>query len=146
MNMTEVTLLNRTVSGFTRSSPSDIEAAAWYLVLRDFEYKDAEQAVISHFLGPNKHKFFEVGYILDGVREIRRLTPEKIEEDVRSAKARGFIGDDWPARQLLPADVMERLTAARARFQEDMENLRAIGTGSPVAFEPGRIGKDVPRD
>ena len=142
--MQEVIKLNRTVAGFIRSSPSDIEAAAWYLVLSDFDYADAEHAVVKHFLGPDKHKFFEVGYILDGIKEIRRLTPEKIEEDVRSAKARGFIGQDWPARQLLPVDVSERLAAARASFQTDMERLAALGAGS-VPFTPGAVGRDVPR-
>jgi hypothetical protein len=142
MNMTEVTLLNRTVAGFTRSSPSDIEAAAWYLLLGQYKYEDAEQAVINHFSGPDKHKFFEVGYILDGIKAINRLLPNQIEEDVRSAKARGMVSQDWPAHDALPADVAGRLQAARAAVRAADEYTPAItSSGTDI----GRIGRSVPR-
>jgi hypothetical protein len=144
MNMTEVTLLNRTVSGFTRSSPSDIEAAAWYLVLRDFDYATAEQAVVKHFTGPNKHAFFEVGFILDGIKEINRHLPHQIEDDVRSAKARGLIEQDWPRNEPLPAEVSARLREARQSFERQMDAI----TGRPVhelrSIDFGGIGKRAP--
>ena len=145
MKMTDVVKLNRTVAGFTRSSPSDIEASAWYLVLRDLDYQDAEQAVIDHFTGPDKHAFFEVGYILDGIKRINRHLPHQIEEDVRSAKARGMLDQSWPKHEPLPPEVARRLRNARASFAEQMAAIEARPEGTWRVPELD-LGKRVPRE
>ena len=142
--MTEVTSLQRIVAGFTRSSPSDVEAAAWYLVLREFNYQDAEQAVVAHFTGPDKHKFFEVGYILDGIKAANRLNAAAIETDVRVAKRRGLIDASWPSNKVLPANVREALFTLRDTERRTAAQRFAFDEleGNPI--DPGDVGKDVP--
>ena len=46
-------------------------------------------------------------------RELRAMQP-RLEQDVRSAKARGLVAPDYPARQPLPIEVEQRLRALQA--------------------------------
>lgn len=75
----------------------------------------AREIVMDHFA--TSAEYFTVGLLLDGVRRRLRLTAKAIADDVRSAKARGLIGDHDP-RVPLPADVAARLAAARANDRE----------------------------
>ncbi len=50
-------------------------------------------------------------------RELRAMQP-RLESDVRSAKARGLVPADWPARQPLPVEIEKRLhDAQRADYE-----------------------------
>ena len=64
-----------------------------------------------------------------------------IEEDVRSAKARGLVEKGWPDRQLLPEDVRQALFTLRdgerraALERSELDRLE----GAPI--DPGTVGR-----
>jgi hypothetical protein len=133
--------------GFDNRAISKSAAAIWADLMPDVDVKDAMAAVKAHFLSPAPRRYLDVAAILDGVRVITRQTPEAIEADVRSAKARGLIDGSWPRSTPLPPDVARRLALARhAEIAERAEieaRYAALEPGPPI--EPGEIGRDVPR-
>ena len=119
MNKVEVGQLLTIASGFDRFVTVDrVTTEAWFLVLGDVDYADAQRVVIEHYTGPKAKEPLAVRHILEGVRVASRSTPEAIETDVRAAKARGLLEPSYPAREPLPADVKALLFAARERDRE----------------------------
>jgi hypothetical protein len=119
MNKVEVGQLLTIASGFDRFVTVDrVTTEAWFLALGDVDYGEAQAVVLAHFTGPRAKETFSVRHVLEGVRDASRSTPEAIEADVRSAKARGLLEPTYPPREPLPADVKVLLFQARERDRE----------------------------
>jgi hypothetical protein len=130
MNKVEVGQLLAIASGFDRFVTVDrVTTEAWFLALKDVPYPLAQQAAVAHYTGPHGTKPLTVRDVLAAVEVDTRMTDDAIEADVRSAKARGLIGRDWPKREPLPGDVAARLSLAR---QRDVEEAR---TYAPAELE-----------
>lgn len=91
----------------------ELMVAGWQLALGDVSVDAAKHAVLEHYTGEKAHRPITPADILASVKRAARLVPSMVEADVRSAKARGLVSKDWPDRQQLAPDVMERLAAAR---------------------------------
>ena len=114
MNELETAELLAIASGFDRFIEVDaMTTRAWFLALRDVPYALAEAATVAHFTGPKARETFGVRHVLDAVAVTARTTPDAVEEDVRSAKARGLIEQSWPKREPLPRDVRDALFTLR---------------------------------
>lgn len=119
MNKVEVGQLLTIASGFDRFVTVDrVTTEAWFLALAEVDYSEAQAAVVAHFTGPRAKETFSVRHVLEAARITARSTPDAIEADVRSAKARGLLEPTYPAREPLPADVKALLFAARERDRE----------------------------
>ncbi|WP_206556301.1 hypothetical protein, partial [Curtobacterium luteum] len=105
------------------------------------------ESLPSPYRKPTPRPYLSLDVLMEEIRVLTRQTTTAIEEDVRSAKARGLLDASWPAREPLPAPVAQRLAEARQAFAKQaaaiesrvIENPRSLG-------ELGRLGKDVPRD
>lgn len=142
MNEVEVGKILTVASGFDRFITVDrVTVTAWHLALSGVDYKEAESATVAHFVGPKARETFSVRHILEVVEDRARLSAVKIEEDVRSAKARGLIDKSWPDRDRLPDDIREALFTLRdleRRAAADRSELDHID-GSPI--DPGSVGQ-----
>lgn len=91
------------------------KVVAWAAVLASeaptMTFDEAQAATIRYY--GNAGESLTVFALIDAWKQDRRMLPHQIAADVRSAKARGLIGSHDP-RVPLPADVAERLAAARA--------------------------------
>ena len=96
----------------------DITATAWGYALADVSADLAKVAVVEHYKGADAHKSLMPADIIKAVAVRARLTRVQVEEDVRSAKARGLVEGSWPVGELLPELVRERLAAAREGSRE----------------------------
>src|SRR5690606_35991583 len=101
MNKREIAQLLTVASGFDRRVVDELTVEAWASVpeLAAAPYDAAVAAVVAHQTSPKRTEYLTVGHIVDALRVNGRSTAAAIEADVRSAKARGLIGRDWPARQ-----------------------------------------------
>lgn len=150
MNLNDTRQLLAYISaGFDNRNVSEATAVIWADMLRDVRLTDAQQAVKAHFLRPAPRPYLDIAALLEGVRQITRANSGDVEADVRSAKARGLIGAEWPKRKPLPDSVQERLTAARQAFREwsagieARTELPAPQTGAqPIPLDG--IGKTIP--
>lgn len=137
-------LLGYISAGYDNRTLSEATAQVWAEELGHVDFETAKEAVRSHFQRPKPREYLSLDVLLDQIKINTRQTPQAIEEDVRSAKARGLIDQDWPRRAALPADIATRLFEARQGFAEQV---RAI-EGRPVhelrAIDFGGIGKRVP--
>lgn len=114
MNKLEAAKLLTIASGFDRFIRADeLTTTAWQKVLDRVPYALAEGAVLAHFSGPDASRQLMPFHIIKAVEREARLSKPLIEEDVRSAKARGLVSQSWPADQILDEDVRERLFALR---------------------------------
>lgn len=136
MNRTEVAQLLTLASAFDRRKVDEPTVHAWWAVLRDFDYRLAEQAIIEHQAGPLRKEYLTVGHVADAVRTASRQNPEQIEVDVRSAKARRWIPEDWPRRQPLPADMAARLAEARSGARQTAETFGELEAGGSAVELP----------
>lgn len=84
-----------------------------------------------------ENPYFEVRHLIGGLRRKMRLTPKAIEDDVRSAKARGLVPKDWPARTPLPAEAASKLEAARADARAEAPEIEGPNM-SPLQLDVGR--------
>lgn len=131
MDLREVKMLLGLAAGFDNRKPDELTAAAWYEVLRIFDYEDAKQVIIAH--ATDSSEYLNVRHIVDGVKRMNRLLPSQIAADVRAARGYGFIGRDWPESEPITEDVMRRLTDRRAGINQlaiDMED--ASVQGEPI--------------
>ena len=145
MNEPEVRrLLGYISAGYDNRQLSAATATVWTEELGDVEFEVAKQAVRNHFRKPSPRAYLSLDVLLEQVRVDTRQTPSAIEEDVRSAKARGFVEPSWPARQPLPRPVAARLAAARLDFALAAEAIEAGVVERPRALDVGTIGRDVP--
>lgn len=129
MNDLEAAKLLTIAAGFDRRQVTEMTARAWAAALSDQSYVDCERAVIDHYRDADtRHDYLSVGHVLDRVERAQRATRKQIEDDVRSAKARGLIGRDWPKSERLPADVAQKLAEARAEDAAVSKQLSIAGS------------------
>jgi len=131
-------------SGLDRFVQVDrVTTDAWFRVLAnvDVTHAQAEQACIQHYTGPDSNRPFTVAHVVAFVTADNRSTVKAIEDDVRSAKARGLISKGWPDRRALPDDVKDALLTLRdlerraATTRDELEQ----GGGSPA--DVGAVGR-----
>lgn len=132
MDLKETGMVLARISNFDNRRLDASVARDWKVMLDRELYgrgtvEDAMEVVLDHFAQASP-PYFTVGKLVDGMRTRLRLTPKAIADDVRTAKARGLIGRDYDERAPLPAEVAQRLQAARAEAQE----------ASPEVIEAGR--------
>lgn len=145
MNEPEVRrLLGYISAGFDNRQLSTATVDVWTVELADVHADDALQAVRNHFRKPAPRDYLSLDVLLEQIRVDTRQTPTAIEEDVRSAKARGLIDASWPARQALPRDVAGRLARARAEFAETAAAIEAGVVAGPRMLDVGTVGRKVP--
>jgi hypothetical protein len=137
-------LLGYISAGYDNRQLSAATATVWAEELPDVEFEVAKQAVRNHFRKPSPRAYLSLDVLLEQIRVDTRQTPSAIEEDVRSAKARGFIDGSWPARQALPRPVAARLAAARMEFAIAAEAIEAGVVQTPRALTVGTVGREVP--
>ncbi|WP_141693364.1 hypothetical protein [Curtobacterium sp. UCD-KPL2560] len=137
-------LLTLISGGYDNRKLSAVTAEVWTMELGDVDFDVAWTAVRNHFRKPAPREYLDLGVLLEQIRVDTRQTPAAIEEDVRSAKARGFIEASWPARQALPRDVAARLAAARMEFAIAAEAIEAGVVETPRALTVGTVGREVP--
>ncbi|WP_248703760.1 hypothetical protein [Curtobacterium sp. MWU13-2055] len=116
--------------------------------LADTDFDIAWKAVRNHFRKPSPRDYLSLDVPLEQIRVDTRQTPTAIEEDVRSAKARGLIDASWPKRDPLPRAAAEGLVRARAEFAETAAAIEAGGAGVidvPRAPTVGPVGRPMPR-
>jgi hypothetical protein len=100
-------LLGYISAGYDNRALSEATAQVWAEELGHVDFETAKEAVRSHFQKPKPREYLSLDVLLDQIKVNTRQTPQAIEEDVRSAKARGLIDQDWPRRAALPADAIE---------------------------------------
>lgn len=114
MNKVEVGQVLTIASGFDRFITVDrVTTEAWFLALAEVPYEVAQKATVEHFTGPNAKETFSVRHVLAFAHVVARTSARAIEDDVRSAKARGLVERSWPARDRLPDSVRDALFTLR---------------------------------
>lgn len=145
MNEPEVRRLLSLISGgYDNRTLTAITAEVWLMELADTDFDIAWQAVRNHFRKPSPRDYLSLDVLLEQIRVDTRQTPAAIEEDVRSAKARGLIEASWPKREPLPREVAERLARARADFAATAAAIESGVVVSPRAIDVGLVGRKVP--
>lgn len=120
MNKTDAAKVLAVASGFDRRQVDELTATAWAAALDGYTYAECEKAVIAHHRDPlTRTSYLTVGHVLDRVEAGRRMRTADVEADVRSAKARGILGPDWPARKPLTEEDAARLARARERDRQE---------------------------
>jgi hypothetical protein len=137
-------LLGYISAGYDNRQLSAATATVWTEELGDVDYDTAKQAVRNHFRKPSPREYLSLDVLLEQIRVDTRRTPTAIEEDVRSAKARGLIEASWPRREPLPREVAELLARARAEFAETAAAIEAGVVATPRALDVGTVGRKVP--
>jgi hypothetical protein len=152
MKESEVGKLLTFASGFDRRQVDAGTVYAWRRVLNalgDIPYQDAEDAIVAHHTGPNKHVYLNVGHIVDALKVGGRKNLDQIEGDVRSAKARGLIGVDWSVRDALPAEVAAKLAGARERERSQAQGIieaaEYVPNPQPLGDLTNGVGRRPPR-
>lgn len=139
MQLAEVGKLLAIIRSFDNRKLDESTAQAWKIMIdRHFpeaSLVEAQEVVLDWFSTENP--YFEVRHLLDGLRKRLRRTARDVAADVRSAKARGLIGKDWPEAKVLPDEVSSRLAAARLAAREDADTELTAGD-SPLRLEAGR--------
>lgn len=126
MNKTETAKLLTVAGAFDRFIRVDeVTVTGWQIALERVPYDLAQKAVIDHYQGAEAHRQLMPANIIRAVEREARLTPAMIEEDVRSAKARGLVDESWPERKLLDEEVRQKLFAAR---RGDLQLMLEAGT------------------
>lgn len=111
------TALNRYASD---ASISTDRAVAWHAVLSTgapgMTFEEAQTCVIEFYADAGES--LTPYALIDAWKRSKRLLPQQIATDVRSARARGIIGREWSERDPLPPEAAEKLRNARARDRE----------------------------
>lgn len=120
MNKLDVAKLLTILSGYDRRQVDDITVEAWHAVpeVAAADFTQARNVVIEHQTGPEAGEYFQVRHLVAGLRRRSRTSRGDVEADVRSAKARGLIDQDWPRTQPLDPETAEKLAAARDHDRE----------------------------
>ena len=139
MQLAEVGKLLAIIRSFDNRRLDESTARAWKIMIDkhvpDAEFEEAQEVVLDWFAHENP--YFEVRHLLEGLRKRYRRHPAQVEADVRSAKARGLVDQDWPSRKVLPFTVAKRLDEARRRDREVAPD-EIEGGESPLALDVGR--------
>ena len=143
MKPSEAAELLAFIAAFDNRKVSKETAVAWSMtVTREvpaLTLDVAREIVMDHFAAPGD--YFTVGILIDEARKRLRLDSRSVAADVRSARARGLVDPGWPTSMPLPADVVERLAAARRGEVDEMAELGAFDDApnvSPLRLEAGR--------
>lgn len=127
MTKTEIAQLLTIVAGFDHFIvPSEVNVEAWHLALGHVDYQLAQRAVIAHYASPEGRKSITVADILIALQGEERGAMAQIEADVRSAKARGIVPKDWPARLKLEPHHATRLATAREQDRVTAMGYQAV--------------------
>ena len=112
---------------------------AWAAVLGSeapgLSFAEAQRLVIEYY--GSEGESLTVFALIDLWKRDRRLLPHQVAADVRSAKARGLVSRDWPEGDALPAEVADRLSAARAGDRDVAGGVGAAG--SRLALQVGGV-------
>ncbi|MEW1706966.1 hypothetical protein AB0230_06965 [Microbacterium sp. NPDC089190] len=120
MNTSEAAKLLTVAAGFDRRQVTDVTATAWAAALKGHTYSECERAIIAHHRDPaTRTTYLTVGHVLDRVEAGDRTSAADVETDVRAAKARGIIVQDWPRREPLTPEAAYKLRAARERDRQE---------------------------
>lgn len=121
MNKTEVAKFLTIASGFDRREVDELTVTSWHQVpeVSAARYDDAVKVVIAHQTSAQSTEYFAVRHLVNGIRLMQRTASADVEADVRSAKARGLVDRNWPRAEPLPADVAQKLHAARERDRNE---------------------------
>lgn len=120
MNTSDAAKLLTVAAGFDRRQVTDVTATAWAAALDGYTYAECERAVIAHHRDPaTRTSYLTVGHVLDRVESAARASSADVETDVRAAKARGIIPQDWPRREPLTPEAAYQLRAARERDRQE---------------------------
>lgn len=131
-------------AGFDNRTLSEATAQVWAEELGGVPFEVAKQSVRNHFHKPRPRDYLSLDVLMDQIKVDTRQTRQAVEEDVRSAKARGLLGQSWPAHDPLPFDVAANLADARALFGAQMAEYEALGTGDGKPIDVGHVGRVVP--
>lgn len=123
MNATDAAKLLSVLAELDRREFNAVTAQAWAWALDDIPYNLGLQAA------KNAYKAGTYVDIAAIERQITRMRP-KIESDVRAAKLRGLIPDDWPKTQPIPDHAMDKLITARKQLFEANNDYPDEITGS----------------
>lgn len=127
MNKTDAAKLLAVASGFDRRQVDELTAAAWASALDGYSYSECERAIVAHHRDPaTRLQYLTVGLVLDRLEQNQRTRRTDVEADVRSAKARRLIDENWPAREPLPTEAAYKLAAARERDRLEAVRLTEI--------------------
>lgn len=130
MNTQDAAKLLAVAAGFDNRRPDDLATAAWLELLGDFTYEQCRAAIVAHYRDPaTRHQYLTAAHVLDRVEAGERTSVDEVEADVRSAKARGIIAQDWPRRQPLTPEATYRLRAARERQRREADGHGEIEPG-----------------
>lgn len=133
------------IASFDNRKLDESTALAWKMMLDRHvptaTLAQAQEVVFDWFSTENP--YFEVRHLCDGLRREMRLNRSQIAADVRSAKARGIVGRDWPESRPLESGAVAMLAAAR--YQEAVE-AKALGSDdddmpvleNPLGIEVGK--------
>lgn len=110
MNAIEATKLLAILSTVDKREFDATTAQGWAWALDDIPYSLALAAAKKALT----HGYVDIPAIQKQIRTMRL----SIESDVRAAKLRGLIPDEWPRSQPLPDAVMDRLADARKQLFE----------------------------
>lgn len=145
MQLKEVGQLLAIIRSFDNRKLDESTAVSWKLMLDrevpEARLQDATEVVLDWFSTANP--YFEVRHLVDGLKKRMRVSKFNIETDVRSAKARGLIGKDWPRDKVLPWEVRDRLASVRAAEREAAPELEATTDRTTLALD---VGRRVPRE
>lgn len=128
MNIPEITRLLTIQSGFDRRQVDELTVTAWHQVpeVAAAGYEDAVKVVIAHQTAPEAAEYFTVRHLVNGLKKSKRVAD--VEADVRSAKARGIIPENWPKSSPLNFRDAERLAELRERDRQEALRLAEIGS------------------
>lgn len=131
MNRTEVAKLLTIASGFDRRQVDEMTVEAWHAIpaLEQCPFEVARAVLIDHYANPDAG-YFDVRVLTKALRERERTALGDVEADVRSAKARGLIGYDWPKREPLPPATAAALALARDEERQEAKRYLELGEAS----------------
>lgn len=114
MTKTEVAKLLVIAAGFDNRRLDDVQTAAWIELLGGYSFGACRAAILDHYRDEKtRHQYLTAAHVLDRVEQSERSKSTDVETDVRSAKARGIIPQDWPRREPLTPEAAFKLQAAR---------------------------------
>jgi hypothetical protein len=137
-------LLGYISAGYDNRALSEATAQVWAEELAGVPFEVAKQSVRNHFHKPKPRDYLSLDVLMEQIKVDTRQTRQAIEEDVRSAKARGLLEQSWPPREPLPQSVAADLAEARALFGREMAQYEAIEVGTGAPIDVGQIGKAIP--
>lgn len=140
MQLAEVGQLLAIIRSFDNRKLDESTAMAWKLAidreLPDATLADAQEVVLDWFTSENP--YFEVRFLIAGLKRRMRLTPRDIETDVRVAKRLGMLPPEHDRRVPLPADVARRLADYRAGVNASLPEIDEGPNVSPLKLDVGR--------